>query len=99
MKRTLTHTLTLALAFAAVLLAHAGVHGADADAETVRVFIFAGQSNMDVTANLAAIAAAAPAFIHVKAFDLPSSEEKLVITTAGIVRLGELLAESHLEHR
>lgn len=56
-----------------------------------------GLNAIDVTANLAAIAAADPAFIHVKAFDLPPPEEKLVITTAGVVRLGELLAQSYLE--
>ena len=58
-----------------------------------------GLNRIDVTANLAAIAAADPAFIHLKAFNLPPQEEKLVITTAGIVRLGELLAQSYLEHR
>jgi Carbohydrate esterase, sialic acid-specific acetylesterase len=55
-----------------------------------------GLNAIDVTANLAAIAAADPAFIHVKAFDLPPQEEKLVITTAGIVQLGELLAQSYI---
>jgi len=54
---------------------------------------------IDITANLAAIAASDPAFIHLKAFHLPPQEEKLVITTAGIVQLGELLAQSYLEHR
>ena len=58
-----------------------------------------GLNTIDVTANLAALAAADPAFIHLKAFDLPPQEEKLVITTAGIVKLGELLARSYLEHR
>lgn len=58
-----------------------------------------GLNAIDVTANLAAIAAADPAFIHLKAFDLPPQEEKLVITTAGIVQLGELLAQGYLEHR
>jgi hypothetical protein len=58
-----------------------------------------GLNAIDVTANLAAIAAADPAFIHLKAFDLPPQEEKLVITTAGIVHLGELLAQSYLEHK
>ena len=56
-------------------------------------------NTIDVTANLAAIAAADPAFIHLKAFNLPPQEEKLVITTAGIVQLGELLAQCYLEHR
>ena len=58
-----------------------------------------GLSRIDVTANLAAIAAADPAFIHLKAFNLPPQEEKLVITTAGIVQLGVLLSRSYLEHR
>ncbi len=58
-----------------------------------------GLNRFDVTANLAAIAAADPDFIHLKAFNLPPQEEKLVITTAGIVQLGELLAQSYLEHR
>lgn len=54
---------------------------------------------IDVTANLASIAAADPAFIHIKAFNLPPQAEKLVLNTAGIVQLGELLAQSYLEHR
>ena len=57
-----------------------------------------GLNRIDVTANLAAIAAADTAFIHIKAVNLPPQEEKLVITTAGIVQLGELLAQSYLEH-
>ncbi|MFN0060695.1 MAG: sialate O-acetylesterase [Planctomycetota bacterium] len=58
-----------------------------------------GLNTIDVTADLAAIAAVDAAFIHVKAFHLPPQEEKLVISTAGIVRLGELLAQSYLEHQ
>ena len=58
-----------------------------------------GLNRIDVTANLEAIAAADPAFIHVKAFNLPPQEEKLVITTAGIVELGEVLARSYVEHK
>jgi hypothetical protein len=58
-----------------------------------------GLNRIDVTANLAALAAADAAFIHLKTFDLPPQEEKLVITTAGIVRLGELLGQSYVEHR
>jgi hypothetical protein len=56
-----------------------------------------GLSAIDVTANLAALAAADPAFIHLKVFDLPPQGEKLVITTEGIVRLGELLGKGYLE--
>ena len=58
-----------------------------------------GLNALDVTANLAALAAADPAFIHLKAFNLPPQQEKLVITTAGIVQLGELLAQSCVAHR
>lgn len=57
-----------------------------------------GLDAVDVTAKLAAIAAADPGFIHVRAFDLPPGGEKLVIPTAGIVQLGALLARSYLEH-
>jgi len=58
-----------------------------------------GLNRIDVTANLAALAAADPALIHLKAFDLSPQDETLVISTAGIVRLGELLGQSYLEHR
>lgn len=57
-----------------------------------------GLNAIDVTADLAAIAAADPDFIHIKAFDLPPQREQLVIDTAGIVKLGELLARGYLEH-
>ncbi|MCB1275107.1 sialate O-acetylesterase [Prosthecobacter sp.] len=57
-----------------------------------------GVDAIDITANLEALATADPSFIHIKAFDLPLQEEKLVITAEGIVRLGELLAKSYLEH-
>jgi hypothetical protein len=53
---------------------------------------------LDITAKLAAIAAADPTFIHIKAFDLPPQQEKLVITTAGIIKLGELMAQSIMQH-
>lgn len=55
-----------------------------------------GLNNIDITANLAALAAADPAFIHVKAFGLPPQKDKLVITAAGVVALGELLARSYI---
>lgn len=47
-----------------------------------------GINAIDVTAELAAIAAADSGFIHVEAFELSPQQEKLVITTAGIVELG-----------
>ena len=55
-----------------------------------------GLNRIDVTANLATLAATDPAFIHLKAFNLPKQQEKLVITTEGIVQLGETLAEGYL---
>lgn len=58
-----------------------------------------GLNSMDVTADIAAIATADPEFIHIKAFNLPPQPENLVVNTAGIVQLGELLARSYLEHR
>lgn len=58
-----------------------------------------GLNALDVTADIAAIGAADPGFIHIKAFDLPPQAEQLVLTTPGIVQLGELLARSYLRHR
>jgi hypothetical protein len=54
-----------------------------------------GPGNLDITADLAAIAAADKAFIHIKAFDLPPQPEKLVLDTAGVLKLGEVLAQSY----
>jgi hypothetical protein len=51
----------------------------------------------DVTADLERVAAADGNLIHIKAFDLPKQEKKLVVDTAGIIRLGELIAESYLQ--
>ena len=58
-----------------------------------------GLDRVDVTANLASLAASDPAFIHLPAFDLPPQPEKLVITTEGVVRLGELLGSCYLQDR
>jgi len=55
-------------------------------------------STLDITADLATLAAADPALLHLKAFDLPPQREKLVLDSAGIVKLGELLARSYLDH-
>jgi hypothetical protein len=54
---------------------------------------------IDVTAAIAKLADADPNLIHVRAFDLPGREQELVITTAGIVALGDLLAERYLKSR
>lgn len=58
-----------------------------------------GLNAIDVTGKIAALAASDPAFIHLKAFNLPPQPEKLVITSAGIVQLGELLARGYLERK
>jgi hypothetical protein len=55
--------------------------------------------SIDVTAQLAQLAAADPHFLHIRAFELPGLESPLVITTPGIVALGELLATSYLKSR
>jgi hypothetical protein len=54
---------------------------------------------IDVTGALAKLAAADPNLIHIQVFDLPGAEQKLVITTAGIAALGEVLADSYLKLR
>ncbi len=57
-----------------------------------------GLNNIDITTHIAALATTDPAFFHVKAFELPPQREKLVLDTAGIVTLGELLARNYIEH-
>ena len=57
-----------------------------------------GLNMIDVTKDLDAVADADLAFIHVKAFKLTKQQEKLVITTEGIVELGELLAQRYLRN-
>lgn len=54
-----------------------------------------GVNGIDVTRDLEKVAAADAKLILIKTFDLPGQEEKLVITTAGIVALGELLADAY----
>ena len=56
-------------------------------------------NNIDVVANVDMAAAADPTLIHLKAFNLPLQEKKLVISTAGIVELGEFIAKSYLGHQ
>ncbi|MCH2119235.1 MAG: sialate O-acetylesterase, partial [Pirellulales bacterium] len=53
-------------------------------------------NNIDVTAELEKVVAADDHLIHVKAFDLPEQEKKLVITTEGIVELGEVIARGYV---
>ncbi|MCH8192820.1 MAG: hypothetical protein IIA65_02245 [Planctomycetes bacterium] len=54
---------------------------------------------IDVTTALEKLAAADGNLIHIKAFGLPKQEKKLVIDTAGIIRLGELAAEAYLKQQ
>ena len=54
-------------------------------------------NSIEVTAEIEKIAVADPHLIHVKAFELPQQEQKLVITTAGIVELGEVMATSYFQ--
>ncbi len=54
---------------------------------------------IDVTGELEQLAAGDPNLIHIKTFDLAGQEQKLVITTAGIAILGEMLADSYLKLR
>ena len=54
-------------------------------------------NQLDVTKDLAELARGDASTIHLKAFDLPPQREKLVITTAGIVKLGEVLAQGFTE--
>ena len=54
-------------------------------------------NKIDVVAGIEKVAAADKNFIHIKAFDLPEQEKKLVITTEGIVELGELIARRYLQ--
>ena len=56
-------------------------------------------NQIDVVAALEKAAAADPHLIHIKAFDLPPQQQKLVITAEGIVELGELLARHYLKQR
>ncbi len=57
----------------------------------------ASVNGINVTAELEKLAATDANLIHIKAFDLPGQEQKLVLSTAGIVALGELLADSYLK--
>lgn len=54
-------------------------------------------NSIDVTAEIEKVAATDPQLIHIKAFNLPPQEQKLVITTAGIVELGEVIATRYLQ--
>ena len=55
-------------------------------------------NNLDVVTDVEKAAAVDEAMIHLKAFDLPAQEKKLVIDTSGIVLLGEFLAKGYLKN-
>ena len=54
-------------------------------------------NKFDVTAEFERLASEDPHLVHIKFFNLPPQEKQLVINTGGIVRLGELLADSYLK--
>ncbi len=56
-------------------------------------------NKIDVTAMLAQAASEDENFIHIKVFDLPEQERKLVLNTAAIVALGQRIAEAYLKER
>lgn len=58
-----------------------------------------GVNEIDVTSKIEAVAAADPKLIHIKAFDLPAQEKKLVLDTPGVIALGKKLAERWLEQQ
>ena len=55
-------------------------------------------NKLDVVSDMARVAATDPGFIHLKAFKLPAQEKMLVITTEGIVQLGEVIAEGYISN-
>lgn len=56
-------------------------------------------NRIDVTSAIEKVAAADENLIHIRVFDLPEQEEKMVITTQEIVALGEVIAAYFREHR
>jgi hypothetical protein len=56
-------------------------------------------NQIDVVGGIEKVAAKDEKCIHLKAFNLAKQEQKLVITTAGIVELGEFIANSYLENK
>lgn len=49
-------------------------------------------NSIDVTAELARVSKVDPNWIHVRAFDLPKQDKKLVLDESGIIALGRLMA-------
>ena len=53
-------------------------------------------NNIDVVADVETVAAADKHLIHIKAFDLPPQEKRLVLDTQGVLSLGQEMAKSYL---
>ena len=53
-------------------------------------------NEIDVTADLEKVAALDSHLMHLKAFDLPKQDKKLVLDTTGILHLGEVIAKGFL---
>jgi len=56
-------------------------------------------NSIDVTAALEKVVTADINLVHIKAFDLPEQEKKLVISTEGIIELGEVIARRYLQKK
>ena len=56
-------------------------------------------NELDVVSDVAKVAASDDDIIHLKAFDLPPQEKRLVIRADGIVALGELIAKGYLHEK
>ena len=54
-------------------------------------------NSIDVTTEIETLAAKLSNIIHIKAFELPAQEKKLVLNTQGIIRLGQIIGETYLE--
>jgi len=52
-------------------------------------------NSIDVTAMIEEVASADPHLTHLKAFDLPKQDKKLVLDTAGVLELGKVIAERY----
>ena len=52
-------------------------------------------NQIDVTARLEEVIGSDKHTFHIKAFSLPPQKKKLVLDTAGIIALGDLLAKSY----
>lgn len=59
----------------------------------------ARMNRIEVTPKLRELTAADPFLTHVEAFEVPAPRKKIVLTTAEIIRLGELLAQAYLRKR